>query len=509
MRNHLAALGCVLLAAAMPAGAQSSRRDEAQRQEAFAAVHHRDWRKCKKCVPALALAMAYLKNQLKRQDQWFDGALGAFYAGFAFLVEGNSPKELDTCLKRARYFIKTPPGYNPWIVGMSTLLLCEASLKYGLTPENREAIAQGIRFFQSSQEITGGWHHGNKDYYTKDIAMVSSIVYSAILEARALGIETGPFVDRARAYFEAICGKSFGYSSGGKDGDTAGGRGSYTLLALLGTGQLEDPFVKKLSEAVKERCTNCAQGHANGALHYFGVGAALHRLGPDAYARYIAAYLDRVLAVAAADGSVGSFPHDCPPEKEAEAYEAMRTKDSPGYETRFCATAVLACMILWQQDGVFRPKPPRAAGKPVEATVAAKPAAAPPVEAKPNREPVDGAVAAWKEKLKERLAAQVASGKGPSCRLMGMNGTVIGILPNGGLAVRFADSGEATLAWAQVGPAEGLSLARGLLREGTAADHALLAFYLILNRQEEQAAPHLARAGDQAKAVGASFKPAP
>jgi hypothetical protein len=498
----------VLGVAVMPAGAQSSRRDEAPRQEAFAAAHHRDWRKCKKCVPALALAMAYLKDQLKRQDQWYDGALGAFYAGFAFLVEGNSPKELDTCLKKARYFIKTPPGYNPWIVGMSTLLLCEASLKYGLTPENREAIAQGIRFFQSSQEPTGGWHHGNKDYYTKDIAMVSSIVYAAILEARALGIETGPFVDRARAYFEAICGKSFGYSSGGKDGDTAGGRGSYTLLALLGTGQLEDPFVKKLSEAVKERCTSCAQGHANGALHYFGVGAACHRLGPEAYFKYVSCYLDRVLAVAAADGSVGSFPCDCPPEKEAEAYEAMRTKDNPGYETRFCATAVLACMILWQQDGLFRPKPPRAAGKPAEA-VATKPAGAPPPETKPARQPVEGAVAAWKEKLRARLAAQMESGKGPSCRLMGMNGTVARVLPNGDLAVRFADGGEAAVAWGQVGPMEGLSLARGLLREGTAGDHALLAFYLILNRQEDQAAPHLARSGDHAKSVETSFKSLP
>ena len=38
--------------------------------------------------------------------------------------------------------------------------------------------------------------------------------------------------------------------------------------------RLDDPFVKKLSEAVKDRCGLCAQAHANGALHYFGVGAA-------------------------------------------------------------------------------------------------------------------------------------------------------------------------------------------------------------------------------------------
>lgn len=134
---------------------------------------------------------------------------------------------------------------------------------------------------------------------------------------------------------------------------------------------------------------------------------------------------------------------------------------------------------------------------------------APKAETRPPREPVPEAVALWKERLKARLLEQVASGAGPACTVFGMRGTVAAAAPNGDLTVRLQMGGQTSLPWGKVGPAEGLSLARGLLRPDVAADHALLAFYLILNRQEEAAAAHLARAGDLAREVEAAFQARP
>jgi hypothetical protein len=361
----------VLWAAMAAAGwAQALSKDDVARQAAFAAKHAPDWRKCKVCVPALTQVAGYLKENVRKLDEGYDGCLGTFYGGFYFLAEGGSPKELDLCLKKARHFIKQTPGYNPWLAGMSALLLTEASLKHGLTGENRDAIADALRFLSKAQEKTGGWHHGNNDYYTKDIAMVSSIVHAVLVEAKALGIDPGAALAKGRAYLDEICGQSFGYSSGGKDGDTAAGRGAYTQVALLGTWQLNDPLVKKLGGALEARYMNCAQGHANGDLHFWGVGAALHRTGPEPYRRYASIYLDRVIPMIQPDGSVGDFPCDTPEEQEPAAYERMKTRDDKGYGGRFASTAVLGCMILWQQDGAFKPKlPKKGPGKPAPEAV--------------------------------------------------------------------------------------------------------------------------------------------
>ena len=103
----------------------------------------------------------------------------------------------------------------------------------------------------------------------------------------------------------------------------------------------------------------------------------------------------------------------------------------------------------------------------------------------------------------------MASGKGPACAVFGMKGIVTAAAPNGDLKVGLQGGGEAAVPWEKVGPAEGLSLAQGLLLKDVAGDHALVAFYLILNRQEEAAADHLARAGEGAKQVEAAFKAGP
>ncbi len=144
-----------------------------------------------------------------------------------------------------------------------------------------------------------------------------------------------------------------------------------------------------------------------------------------------------------------------------------------------------------------------AAATPKPGTAAAAASPVPKPEPPPARTPRPGAVEAWKGKLKARLAGQMASGKGPAFAAFGGRVTVTAMTSGGDLMVRMAGGGEAQVAWGQIGPAEGLALAQGLLREGMSADHALVAFYLVLNQRP--AAEHLERAGDLAKEVEGAF----
>src|SRR5438876_2933428 len=66
------------------------------------AAHDPDFRKCKKCSAALAKAFAYLKANYKNpQTKRVIGSMAGGYmmGGFAFMMEGNSAKELEDCVK--------------------------------------------------------------------------------------------------------------------------------------------------------------------------------------------------------------------------------------------------------------------------------------------------------------------------------------------------------------------------------------------------------------------------
>jgi hypothetical protein len=157
-------------------------------------------------------------------------------------------------------------------------------------------------------------------------------------------------------------------------------------------------------------------------------------------------------------------------------------------------------MLMLQEPNCFMPKNPKAEKKELaEAKPVAKSAL------KPTLQPVEGAIAVWKEKLKARMTEQLANGHKPSCTVMGTEAVIAAMAPDGDLSVRIKTGGQLTVGWGQIGSAEGLSLARGMLRENNAADHALLAYYLFLNKQTEMGAAHLERAGPEAMDVQAAF----
>jgi hypothetical protein len=86
------------------------------------ASHTADYRKCRKCAPALAKAMVYLKSNFENpKTRRVIGSMtpGYMMSGFAFMMDGEgSAKELEKCVKHCCEAI-TNTGFNRnWYLGM-------------------------------------------------------------------------------------------------------------------------------------------------------------------------------------------------------------------------------------------------------------------------------------------------------------------------------------------------------------------------------------------------------
>ena len=118
-----------------------------------AELHHEDHRACSTCNAALARSMDYLRKNFDKQvatDGWYAGMLNSFWGGFAFLIDGNSPKEAKVCADRMRFYLETwakkGMGYDGWFASMSMLYMSEYCLRYGATPELKDALEFGAKF---------------------------------------------------------------------------------------------------------------------------------------------------------------------------------------------------------------------------------------------------------------------------------------------------------------------------------------------------------------------------
>jgi hypothetical protein len=137
-----------------------------------------------------------------------------------------------------------------------------------------------------------------------------------------------------------------------------GGADGFITLGLLGSGNADDKWGAGLANWMKQNYMDAGHGHANGELHYFGMGAALHRLGPEHYARFATCHIHRLIEIQREDGSVPAMSHDDP--NEVEYYQKQKTESTaPG---GFTSTAVLACLILMERPGAFSPLPSKPAG---------------------------------------------------------------------------------------------------------------------------------------------------
>jgi hypothetical protein len=329
------------------------------------AGHPGDYRTCKVCAAALEKSFGHVKSNLSKSvlsNQWYAEFLGAFYAGFAFLAEGNSPNEAKQCADHiVKYFdwVRRHGGYEGWFCSMAMLYLTEYSLRYGATPEIAAKLEWGAKWAHKTREKEGGWFHGprwGQGNYALDISSVGCGYFMALEEMKALGLQTGPALAEAREYAEMVCdGRSVAYGLWGRGGFSLGAA-SYLFLGLTSTGQTEDPRVAGIGRHLQESCRDVRKAHASGNLHHFGVAAALHRVGPEAYGRFAQYYLhELIIPNMRPDGTIAAFPND--EGGDAKAVYA-RLKEGSDY----ASTAILAAMILFERPGAFSPLPSKKRG---------------------------------------------------------------------------------------------------------------------------------------------------
>ncbi len=333
-----------------------------------AELHSEDHRTCSTCQVALGRSMDYLRKHFDKQvatDGWYAGMLNSFWGGFAFLIDGNSPKEAKICAERMRFYLETwakkGMGYDGWFASMSMFYISEYCLRYGTTPELAAALEFGAKFAHKTRESEGGWFHNPRwggPNYAIDISGVGCGYFAAVRNMERLGLETGPALADVNDYISKVCdGRSVAYGLNGRGG-FALASASYVLIGLTSSGAGDDPKVAGIGGHLLENVERIRAGHANGNLHHFGVAAALHRTSPEAYARFAGFYLHKhFIPNMASDGSIAGFPNDNtkPPE---EAYADLKKGGDYG------PTAILASMLMMTRQGAFSPFPPRKSGLP-------------------------------------------------------------------------------------------------------------------------------------------------
>jgi hypothetical protein len=333
------ALGCIGLFG----GGAASEQDKG-------AVHNPDYRKCRKCAPALAKSMAYLKANFENpKTKRVIGSMtgGYMMSGFAFMMDGEgSSKELEKCVKHCCEAINDTGFNRNWYLGMSFYFLAEYSMKYGMTPQIQKAFQEGLKKAEEQQEKTGGWCHHLRmwaeDNYNKkgggqDLGMINTMMFGAFMELKTLGINPGPIVERTQKCLETISdGTGIRYGTDNQVGDAAMARASYALLGLQATGRLTHPFYSKFTKGLEQRYKNIEAGvHGYAPFHYFSVAAACHRMGPDMYRKFADEWIDKLTAMQTAEGVV-PLPDD-----------------------DVASTAVYACILMMQKDRIFFPRSSR------------------------------------------------------------------------------------------------------------------------------------------------------
>jgi hypothetical protein len=283
--------------------------------------------------------------------------MSGFFAGFAYMMADGCEENLERCMEKARHAARPHwGGYSNWEISGSMLLITEYSLRYGLTPENREVLIKAHQYASENVENGGGWFHHAKHggaNYAWDISMIGTIYFAAFLEMDALGLEAQPALSLGRGYLERLSigsgGYAFGYGTPFRGGGAGSvGKNGFVIMGFHGGGQPDDPHCKLLGDFLNDHPEGPPGGHATSWHHFFGAGVGAHRRGPESYAKYAGYWLHAIIDCQKEDGSIAPFPHDnganVPPE------EILAGVKRGG---NVAATAILASLILMTEPGTF------------------------------------------------------------------------------------------------------------------------------------------------------------
>lgn len=456
----------------------------------------------KKYNEAYQKAMEYVHAHLNdsKAPRPIGSMLGGYvFGGFALMMTEDQPSaDLKKCVHWCCHAIKDTGFNRNWYLSMCMYFLAEYSLKYGATDEIRVALKEGIEQAKEQQEATGGWCHHLKmwqegDYNKKgggqDIAIITTLIYGAFMEMKTFGMDPGSMFDDVTKNLQSLSdGYGFNYGTDNKVHDSCMGRGAYVLLGAYAIGEKNNAFVPHIIKGLEKRYKDADEGHAYPPLHYFGIAASMHRVGPEMYKKFTDNYLDKLLAKQDADGSV--------------VLSGKQTKSDGLYDAP-ADTAVLACIILMMKPGIFSPYDHNATVAAAEKAAAAKAEQArndakmiaalnAHKEAAAAAEVKEGTLVPWSEKLHARIISGVKAGQKPLVDLhISKNSTqkvkIVGA-DEKELAVQFDNGGQISLLWEKLDRRKDmLSLARAFAKADNAADHVLIAIYQIANSDAQNA----------------------
>lgn len=269
-----------------------------------------DPKKCKKCSAVYDKAMEYIK---KNQGQASFPA--QMVMGWVFLADGGCQPELDRVVKAAISW-ESQRGNNSyaqnWYPALAGLLLSEL-YKHQPSDEILKALQAIADEFVKVQERTGGWfkwfegaYNERKDYPVKDLGILDAIVFGYLCGVRAQGVKVPEAtIQKAEKCIASILtGNGISYGTGQQGGDRTGARGAFAMLGLLTANMTNHRIWKTYAGHLPRSLENMDKGHHVGAFHCLGVTLGCHLLGPQAYNKLTATWLDKLIAKQEANGGV-------------------------------------------------------------------------------------------------------------------------------------------------------------------------------------------------------------
>ena len=261
-------------------------------------------------------------------------------------------------------------------------------------------------------------------------------------------------------------------------------RASWVLMALLAANQPTHPLYAKYEKGIEQRYKKIEDGvHGFAPLHYFSVAAAMHRLGPDLYAKFTTEYLDKLIKTQTAEGVVPLHGED-----------------------DVASTAVFACIIMMQKPGAFRPPLKK---KPVPAEEPKPGAPALATGEKPRAKAADPkALAAWGDLLAERVRREIREGHPPRFhfKLIDQLAAISSLDEAGGMKLE-SNGSTIDYLWANFKPGDRRDVAAALAKKEDSGAMALAAFHHLACGEETAGEELLRRLpGADAERVRAAFK---
>ncbi|MFC1479679.1 PDZ domain-containing protein, partial [Planctomycetota bacterium] len=318
-----------------------------------APVHtSRDPMECAACSKAINAALKYVIEIPKPGEKGcmsyqISRLCDPFFAGWAYIASGRHIKQLEWCVKKLSdpKFYKKGGGNGNWYPAMAAMFLSEIYKRYP-TEKTKNVLIDIIEYASQMQEPTGGWNHRKGFVYPvagggKDISIITSIIYGAMLNMKYCGIPVpeDTFKAAGNNLIKITDGAGLSYGTGNSVGDRTMGRACWMYLALHSMRNIRFKYARSIPQGVNARYKNTDGGHAYPPLHYASVAMTMHLLGPRMYNKFASYWINRMIPLQKANGSV-LLPNK----------ENMGTMEANQYVS---STAVFALILLLQKPGAL------------------------------------------------------------------------------------------------------------------------------------------------------------